>query len=62
MFWGHSYDCYCADEKCTPLSHESVARWLASGVREMPTFNYVFIDRALSLNPDRSITERQQNA
>ena len=62
LFWDHGYDCYCADHKCTPLFRQDIERWLAGGVREVPTFNYVFIDRVLSLNTDRGITERQQNA
>ncbi|MHB8446864.1 MAG: FkbM family methyltransferase, partial [Rudaea sp.] len=58
LFWDRGYDCYCADDKCTPVSREDVERWLTTGVRDVQSFNYVFVDRALSLNPDQRVTER----
>lgn len=60
LFWSRGYDCYCADESCSPVSRNDVGRWVASGVREVPTFNYVFVDQALRLNSDQSVTERQK--
>jgi FkbM family methyltransferase len=59
LFWEHGYDCYCADETCAPVTRDDVERWLATGVRDVQTFNYVFIDQALRLNSDQSISARQ---
>lgn len=58
MFWNHGYDCYGADEKCTPVRLEDVERWLSSGIRDVQTFNYVFIDRALRLQSDLALASR----
>ena len=58
LFWDHGYDCYCADETCAPVSRADVQRWLATGVRDALTFNYVFVDQALCLNPDQTVSTR----
>lgn len=51
LFLDNGYDCYRADETCAPVSRADIQRWLATGVRDSSTFNYVFVDRALKLDP-----------
>lgn len=49
LFWNNGYNSYGADEECSTVLPEDVERWLATGVRDLKTFNYVFIDRAVRL-------------
>jgi FkbM family methyltransferase len=50
LFWDNGYASYGADEKCSPVLPEDIKRWLATGVRDLQTFNYVFIDGAADLS------------
>ena len=50
LFWDNGYASYGADEKCTAVLPADIERWLATGVRDLQTFNYVFIDRSASLS------------
>lgn len=59
LFWDQGYDCYCADETCAPVSRADVERWLATGVRDVLTFNYVFVDQVLRLNSDQTVSARR---
>lgn len=49
LFWDNGYDSYGADEKCSAVLPDDVNRWLATGVRDLQTSNYVFIDSAIYL-------------
>lgn len=49
LFWDNGYRCFGADEKCTPITPRDVQRWLETGVRDVQTFNYVFIDQTVNL-------------
>lgn len=49
LFRRHGYGCYAADEKRTAVAPVAIQRWLETGVREVPTFNYVYIDSSLNL-------------
>lgn len=49
LFRRHGYSCYAADEKCTPVEPADIQRWLDTGVREIATFNYVFVERSVNL-------------
>jgi hypothetical protein len=44
LFWDHGYICIATDEARTLVRSADVARWLSNGVRDLDTFNYVFID------------------
>lgn len=44
LFWRHGYACYAADGTYTRIERQDVERWLAAGVRDMQTFNYLFMD------------------
>jgi len=45
LFWDHGYVCVATDEAHTVVQPADVARWLDKGVRDLDTFNYVFMDR-----------------
>jgi FkbM family methyltransferase len=49
LFWDNGYASYGADDQCSAVLPADVARWLATGVRDLQTFNYVFVDRAIGL-------------
>ncbi|MFI5071571.1 MAG: FkbM family methyltransferase [Terriglobales bacterium] len=49
LFWDNSYNSYGADAKYSAVLPDDVKRWLATGVRDLQTFNYVFIDNAADL-------------
>jgi FkbM family methyltransferase len=49
LFWDNGYECYGADGHCTPIAPADVRRWLETGVRDVKTFNYVFVDKAIGL-------------
>ena len=49
LFWRHGYTCYAADETRSRIERHDVERWLVSGVRDLKTFNYLFMDAALPL-------------
>jgi FkbM family methyltransferase len=50
LFWNNSYNSYGADATCSAVLPDDVKRWLTSGVRDLQTFNYVFIDSAVDLS------------
>lgn len=43
LFWDNGYECYGADDKCSPVRPEDVGRWLSNSEKELDTFNYVFV-------------------
>jgi methyltransferase, FkbM family len=49
LFWASGYRCHAADDHCSPVLPGDVERWLSTGVRELNTFNYVFVPDDIDL-------------
>lgn len=49
LFRHHGYSCYAAEKRRTAVAPAAIQRWLDTGVHEVPTFNYVFIDSSVNL-------------
>jgi len=56
LFWDKGYQCHAADIDFTIIRPEDVGRWVATGVRGVRTFNYVFVDRAVQIHTAASST------
>lgn len=52
LFWRNGYACYAADHTRSRIERQDVERWLVSGVRDLKTFNYLFMDAAVKLELD----------
>lgn len=50
LFWRHGYACSAADDVHARVERQDVERWLANGVRDLKTFNYLFMDAELPLD------------